>query len=258
VPPDYRRATADRWLITGQPPLSRLASYTAQVFKVDLLYYLGIHRGFISGERASNKADMAYVYYLPFTTVFVSHHKLHHRTVPLFLKRDQSYLDGDELKNALRELDEHYDGLPDKIKQRGVFAFAAYPPSNVGNAVTRLWDTHMHPDWRERAASHEAALASPRDEEADRQTLAELNQRLDAAQLVPNEAANPSGDERDYMVISRRDPRDEGQVADGLEGGRGRGTEEVAPHGPPGRGGAIDPRCCATGIHRPGLRRTGL
>jgi hypothetical protein len=132
VPPDYRRATADRWLITGQPPLSRLASYTAQVFKVDLLYYLGIHRGFISGERASNKADMAYLYYLPFTTVFVSHHKLHHRTVPLFLKRDQSYLDGDELKNALRELDEHYDGLPDEIKQRGVFAFAAYPPSNVG------------------------------------------------------------------------------------------------------------------------------
>jgi hypothetical protein len=38
-----------------------------------------------------------------------------------------------------------------------------------------------------------------------------LNQRLDAAQLVPNEAANPSGDERDYMVISRRIPAAKGK-----------------------------------------------
>lgn len=29
-----------------------------------MLVYLGIDRGFISSERASNKADMAYLYYL--------------------------------------------------------------------------------------------------------------------------------------------------------------------------------------------------
>jgi hypothetical protein len=30
-----------------------LALYTTHVFKVDLLYYLGVDRGLISGERAS-------------------------------------------------------------------------------------------------------------------------------------------------------------------------------------------------------------
>ena len=75
--------------------------YTTHVFKVDLLFYLGIDRGFISGERASNQADMAYLYYLPFAMVFVSGDELHRRTVPLFLSEDQSYLDIEEMKAAL-------------------------------------------------------------------------------------------------------------------------------------------------------------
>jgi hypothetical protein len=59
----------ERWNAAGRPSLPTFAPYTTRVFKVDLLYYLGIDRGFISGERASNKADMAYLYYLPFTMV---------------------------------------------------------------------------------------------------------------------------------------------------------------------------------------------
>jgi hypothetical protein len=147
---------------------------------------------------------MAYLYYLPFTMVFISRDKLHRRTVPLFLRRNQSYLDGDDLKGALRELDKHYDDLPDEIKQLGVLAFAHYPPSDVDNAVTRLWDKQMRPDWREVAERYEALVAEPRDEDADRKTVAELNRRLDAAQPVADEAAGIGADEPDYMVIARK------------------------------------------------------
>lgn len=80
VPKDYRQVALHRWRSEGQPPLNRLAPYSTHVFKVDLLFYLGIDRGFISGERASNKVDMAYLYYLPFAMVFVSGDRLHHRT----------------------------------------------------------------------------------------------------------------------------------------------------------------------------------
>jgi hypothetical protein len=204
VPPDYRRAAADRWAFGGRPPLVRLAPYTAHVFKVDLLYYLGIQRSFIPRGRASSKADMAYLYYLPFAMAFVSRDKLHRRTVPLFLRRNQSYLDGDDLKSALRELDQHYDDLPDEIKQLGVLAFAHYPPAELDNAVTRLWDEHMRPDWREIARRNEALVAEPRDEEADRGTVAELNRRLDAAEPVADKAAGLHANEADYMVISRK------------------------------------------------------
>jgi hypothetical protein len=125
VPDEYKSFALVRWEAEGKPPLDQFAPYTTHVFKVDLLFYLGIHRGFISGERASNKADMAYLYYLPFGMVFVSGDRLHQRTVPLFLRDDQSYLDARELKQALGELDAHYDGLPDEIKRLGVLAFAS-------------------------------------------------------------------------------------------------------------------------------------
>lgn len=59
----------------------------------------------------------------------------------------------DKFKEALRE---HYDGLPEEIKQLGVLRFASYPPPGMDNAVTRLWDKHMRPDWREIAQGREA------------------------------------------------------------------------------------------------------
>lgn len=211
VPDEYKHFALKRWEEAGKPPLDQFAPYTTHVFKVDLLFYLGIHRGFISGERASNKADMAYLYYLPFAMVFVSGDRLHRRTVPLFLHADQSYLEADEFKTALGQLDEHYDGLPEEIMALGVLRFAPYPPSDVDNAVTRLWDKHMRPDWREIARDQEAGLRKPRDERADREALAELTRPLDEAQLVTDEETSLSGDDPDYFVISRRVPATKGK-----------------------------------------------
>lgn len=211
VPADYRRAALHRWLSQGQPRLDRFAPYSTHVFKVDLLFYLGIHRGFISGERASNKVDMAYLYYLPFAMVFVSGDGLHHRTVPLFLGANQTYLRAPELKEALRELDEHYDALPEEIKQLGVLAIASYPPSDMDNAVTRQWDNHMRRDWREAAKTREAELGNPRDETADRETVAELNRRLDEARPVVDEQASLGESGPDYVFIRRQMPVSKGK-----------------------------------------------
>lgn len=211
VPSDYRHAALNRWLSAGQPPLDRFAPFATHVLKVDLLFYLGIHRGFISGERASNKVDMAYLYYLPFAMVFVSGDRLHHRTVPAFLRDNQSYLKADELKEALRELDEHYDALPEHIKELGVLAFASYPPSELDNAVTQLWDKHMRDDWREAARAREAELGQPRDEAADRQTVAELNLKLDQATPVIDEKGALGKRGPDYIVIRRQMPATKGR-----------------------------------------------
>jgi hypothetical protein len=87
VPEEYRSFALRAWRDAGRPPLNEFVPYSTHVFQVDLLFYLGIHRGFISGERASNRADMAYLYYLPFTMVFVSGDGLHRRTAPSFCTR---------------------------------------------------------------------------------------------------------------------------------------------------------------------------
>lgn len=211
VPDEYKRFALERWEEARRPPFDQFAPYTTHVFKVDLLFYLGIHRGFISGERASNKADMAYLYYLPFAMVFVSGDRLHRRTVPLLLHEVQSYLEAGELKTALHELDEHYEGLPEAIKALGVLRFASYPPSDMDNAVTHLWDKHMRPDWRVIAKAQEAALHQARDERADREALDELTRQLDEAQLVTDSTASASGDGPDYVVVTREIPTTKGK-----------------------------------------------
>jgi hypothetical protein len=195
VPDASQRMVLQRWEAAGRPPLSTFAPYATRVFKVDLLYYLGIDRGFISGERASNKADVAYLYYLPFTMIFVSGDRLHRRTAPLFLTGEQTYVQGDEFKAALREIDAHYDQLPDEIKQLGVLRFAGYPPSSLDNVVTRLWDKHMGSDWRQIASAREATHGKPRDEEADRETLADMRSRVESSEPMEGDVGELSGDE---------------------------------------------------------------
>jgi hypothetical protein len=193
-----------RWEQAGRPPLDQFFPYLAHVFKVDLLFYLGIHRGFIPGERPSNRVDIAYLYYLPFGAAFTSGDRLHRMTVPLFLGENQTYLEAKELKTALAELDAHYDGLPDAIKETGVLAFASFPPSGIENAVTRLWDRHMRPDWRAVAKTREARLGEPRDAGADRGTLDELEERLGNSEQVAEGQGDSSGPGPDYFVTSRR------------------------------------------------------
>jgi hypothetical protein len=100
VPEASQRLVLKRWVTAGMPSLATFAPYTTHVFKVDLLYYLGIHHDLIGGERASNKADMAYLYYLPFAMVFVSGDKLHRRTAPLFLRPDQSFLRAGRIEDS--------------------------------------------------------------------------------------------------------------------------------------------------------------
>ncbi len=206
VPPDYRAYASERWTAAGCPTLSSFAPYATHCFKVDLVYHLGMLRGFISDARASNRADMAYLYYLPFSMIFVSGDKLHRRTVPLFARSDQSYVSHTDLKTALHDLDDYYVKLPDETKRQGVMRFASFPPVEVDNVVTRLWDQHMAADWREMAERHKSALLAPRDEEAERRTVDELNRRMREAQPLAEEEADSAlaGDGPEYMVVTRQ------------------------------------------------------
>ena len=211
VPEASQAIVLERWEAAGRPPLSAFAPYTTHVFKVDLLYYLGIDRGFISGVRASNRADMAYLYYLPFTMIFVSGDRLHHRTAPLFLTPKQSYVQANEFKAGLRQIDQYYDQLPDEVKRLGVLQFAGWPPSSLDNIVTHLWDQHMGTDWREIEAARETERSKPRVEDAGRKTLADMKTRVELANPVTEAEMPLSGDDADYVIITRQVPVQKGK-----------------------------------------------
>lgn len=206
VPERSAREVLTRWEAAARPRLETFAPYTAHVFKVEVLRYLGIDRGFISGERASNKADMAYLYYLPFSMLFTSGDNLHRRTAPLFLRPDQSFAEATAFKAALKELDDYYDELPDEIKALGVMVFAHYPPREIDNLVVELWDRHMRPDWRIGAESPEEILARRRTAQHEGGGVAEFRARIENAQPVADAEAQLADGEPDYLVIGRQVP----------------------------------------------------
>ena len=134
-----------RWNNSGWPKLRDYAPFLVHVLTIDLFFYLGMAASQIGSQRNSHKVDIAYLYYLPFCMVFTSRDNLLARITPLFLRPDQSFVHGDELKTDLKKLDLHYETLPEERKKEGVYSFAAYPPDEDSYLVTRLWKKHMTP-----------------------------------------------------------------------------------------------------------------
>ena len=175
---------------------------------MDLFFNLAVAADLISRVRpagkADNKVDIAYLYYLPFCMVFVSSDNLHKRVVPLFLRDDQSFIQGDELKADLRKLDSHYAALPDEVKVSGFYNFAADPPEDASFLVTQLWDKHL-PRWRQIKAEKE-----PRDKSKDAAIVDELN-RLKTAAETADPAERLPLEEMQFVQITRNPQRKKGK-----------------------------------------------
>ena len=137
-----------RWIRSGKPALVDYAPFTAFIVEVEVFFQIALASDLISKERASNRLDIAYLFYLPFCMMFVSSDRLHQRSAPLFLRPDQEFVWGPELKRNLGELNEYYLALPESAKQEGLYSFADGPPPVGNQVVYSLWDRFL-PRWRE-------------------------------------------------------------------------------------------------------------
>jgi hypothetical protein len=147
VPRELHQQIVQRYQMSGFPPITSYAPYVAHVVKVEVFFHICVSRGFISSERPSNKIDIAYLHYLPFCKLFVSSDKLHKRVAPLFMKPDQKFVWGPDLKTDLTALNRHYMDLPQEIKDKGVISFASKPPTDGDFLTSSLWDI-MGTGWR--------------------------------------------------------------------------------------------------------------
>lgn len=59
-------------------------------------------------------------------------------------------MNGIEIKNDLKKLNERYSGLDESQLKTGLTTFARYPSDEATFLVTRLWDKHV-PKWRDDA-----------------------------------------------------------------------------------------------------------
>jgi hypothetical protein len=151
VPRESHQEVLNAWANSKKKTLKEFAPYFAHVLSIDLFFHFGTAANLFSAFNHSqtHKIDIAYLYYLPFCKIFVSNDNLHIHTAPLFMRSDQIFIKGEDLKNDLAKLDQHYSALSDEVKNRGVVSFASIPPDDLSFLTTQMWDKYMSPKWRE-------------------------------------------------------------------------------------------------------------
>jgi hypothetical protein len=186
-----------RWRAQGKTPIHEFAPYFTHVYSVDLFFNFGVAADLIGRNRPSNKIDIAYLYYLPFCMVFTSNDHLHAKIVPFFLRENQTFISGRDLKADLGKLDKFYDDYPDDVKEQGVTSFAIYPPKDSSFLTAQLWDKHMSPTWRDRDPTFK-----PRTDSAFAQKIAEEMRQPEKAPPISN-GTTFSLDDADHIIIRR-------------------------------------------------------
>ncbi len=154
---------------------------------------LAVSFSLISADRPSNAADIAYLYYLPFCMVFTSSDNLHARTAPLFMRADQHFLPGGDLKADLQRLDAHFSAQPAEVLERGVMYFEP-PYHHDSYLTTRLWKRYM-PRWK---PGGRGKVEMPADREK------KLVEEFTALAKAPTSADGPPDfDASDFVMIQR-------------------------------------------------------
>jgi len=203
VPQRLHRDILRHWSAAEYPPLFEYAPYAAFVLTVALFFCIALAANLISSERASNRVDIAYLFYLPFCMMFVSNDRLHQSCAPLFLRNDQEFVWGQDLKRSLSKINEHYLQLPESDKEKGVISFASDLPQIEDPLIEHLW-ARLLPKYRERKEG-DTANRSP----ANPVTLEEIKGMGDAPLLSPEEMdSDPQSIQR--FLIRRRTRRMKG------------------------------------------------
>ena len=198
IPNDFHEEIVSVWRTRGKQSIRIAFPYFTHVFTVDLFFAIAVAADLVGRGRPSHKIDVAYLYYLPFCMAFTSSDKLHIQLAPFFLKPEQSFILGAELKADLARLNAHYSALPESEKAKGLMGMAFYPPRNDSFLVARLWDKHMSKEWRQRA---EETKPSP-DKEGGAKMMAEIKRWEDEASPAATGTATKS-DDAHHLVVQR-------------------------------------------------------
>lgn len=218
IPAEVRAHVKDRWKRLAKPPLRSFAPYAAHVLRVELFFRTALGASLIGSGRPSHRVDMAYLFYLPFCTLFASSDKLHRQCAPLFLRPDQEFVWGEDLKADLRALNVHFSALPEEIKKRGVFKFANRLPEESRGLIRKLFERHT-PRLLRPASTTEAGKLN---DGTHKKILADMKQWRDAPESPLS--GPPIDGELETLIIERAISRSRGswvvlgpEVSDGRE-----------------------------------------
>jgi len=185
------------WTARRRPPLREHVPYFIFMLRINIFFCLVLPTQLLRNVKASHHVDLAYLYYLPFCSVFTSKDNFHAQVVPLFLESNQTFVNGNDFKEEMKKLDAHYSTLPQEVLRTGLINFAGWPPEDTSFLTTRLWDKHL-PRWRE------IKLEPKRehDPESERRTIEELKRLSESPDLRPHDERDI--DKLNYVTVKRR------------------------------------------------------
>jgi len=148
IPQNIVDIAREHWQSKNSQSIQDLFPYTSFVLTVEIIFYIALISELLSREKISNRIDVLYLHYLPFTNIFVSSDNLHKKIATLLLQDKQLFVTGQDLKVALQELNEYFQNLPGEKKSKGVINIASLP-RDLDNLVCKIWDNYF-PNWREK------------------------------------------------------------------------------------------------------------
>jgi hypothetical protein len=202
IPQHLQAQIVHRWSQAGFPPLAGYASYAAHVLMVEIFFQIALAANLISAERPSNRADIAYLFYLPFCHVFISGDKLHRLCAPVFLRKEQDFVWAPELKADLARINRELMDSTELERQVGLHKLAPRPPGDSSNLTVSLWKKHAP------GAGVEDKEMMPMSPEAQRKLVEHLNS-FAKAPTDPDVAGIPS-EELQSISIERLVPARKG------------------------------------------------
>lgn len=202
IPPQLRHPILENWSLHQYKPLANYAPFAAHVLTVELFFQIALATNLISAERASNRVDIAYLFYLPFCMVFVSGDKLHQRCAGVFLRKDQSFIWGPQLKAELQRLNTEFLKVPESERELGVMKFARAPIGTPDDLIIKIFSKHL-PGWQR---SHDTRVTQS--VESEKKLVEKLRQFTDAP---TSEEAAFDVQEMNQLAIKRMVPKRKGK-----------------------------------------------
>lgn len=185
------------WTTRRKPIIREYVPYFTLMLTINIFFALVLPTRLLRDVKPSHQIDLAYLYYLPFCSVFTSKDRFHAQIVPHFLNERQTFVNGADLKEDLQKLDAHYMNMGDEVLRQGLWTFAQKPPEDISFLTTRLWDKYL-PRWREKSPDD----YDLKDPEINKKILDEINKITSEGPEVGTHDERDT-DKLDHVTIKR-------------------------------------------------------
>jgi hypothetical protein len=204
VPHQLRAYIKERWKHKGKSLMRVFAPYAAHVLRVDLFFRAALGANLVASTRPSHQVDIAYLFYLPFCTLFTSSDKLHRQCAALFMRPNQEFVWGPDLKADLGALNTHFSALPAEVREQGIHKFANRLPAESQGLIRKLFERHT-PNLLKPAAVVDPAKI---DKDAHKRLLENMKSWESAPETAPSRRT--TGGAIETLIIKRSISRTRG------------------------------------------------